>query len=375
MPNIEYSLYFDNNPATTAQKEKIDEITIQQEVDMAWEARLKIPITVDGQGNWTGDDENFMRAFARLRVEVKIGDQPSVPLFDGPVTGFESTMSSEPGQSSMTVIALDDTYYLNRLEQVVAYENKADHEVATDIYNEFGNIITSTVIESTPATGSAFPPNVMQRGTAMDILRYLSKRQGKHAYVLPGERPGESIGCFSAYPTATDGLTPLLLLGEERNIDSLQVNYCACKPANATASILRISDKSVVSETVQAGDAETMGDEPGEVDDAGTATRFLPPHQGETVDLAQAVTAVVTKAGYAYDVSAELLEETYPEVVSPYRVITVRAGNTPISGDYLIVKTTHNITRGGYAQSVELKRNARSTRFGSGQAGAAGGIF
>jgi len=374
MPGIEYRMFFNNNPATREQLDSVEEFTVDQEVDMAWEARLKIPISVNEQGNWTGEDENFMRPFTRVRVEIKIGEEPFIPLFDGPVIGFDSQMNSEPGQSTLTLIAHDDSFYLNRVEQVVAFENRLDHEVAAQIFNDFSHLITSTDIDNTPSSGSALPPFVVQRGTAMDILRFIARRQGMHAYILPGENPGNSIGCFNPFSTVPNGLSPLILLGAQRNIDSLHVRYCACKPSDANASTLRITDKQVVSETSRISEAELMGDETGE-DSSQAAIQLLPPQQGESVDLRQAVFAKVAASSYAYEVTGSILGNTYTTALRPYKVITVRAGNTPISGDYLITKTTHTITRSGYSQSFSLKRNARSSRFSARQASAAGGIF
>lgn len=374
MPDIQYRLFFNNSAASQQQLDLIDEVVVEQEVDMAWEVRLKIPISVDEQGNWTGEDEDFLEPFTRVRVEVKIGTDPFLPLFDGPVIGFDSSMSSEPGRSTLTLIAQDDTFFMNREEQVVAFENQLDHEIAQQVFSSYSDLVSGTEVDDTPASGSALDPFVVQRGTAMDILRSLARRQGKHAYVLPGENPGESIGCFSAFPTSPGDLPPLILLGAERNIDSLEVRYCACKPTDATASSLRISDKQVVSETSRSSDIERMGDESGE-DTSQAALQVLPPRQGESVDLAQVVGAVVETAGFAYEASGKLLEGTYAGVLKPYNVITVQAGNTAVSGDYLITKTTHTITRSTYSQSFNIMRNARSARFSGGQGGVPGGIF
>ena len=374
MPETEYRLFFDNTAATQQQLDKIHEVIVQQEVDMAWEARFKLSISADEQGNWTGDDENFMQPFTRFRVEVRIGTEPFVPLFDGPITGFDSQMNSEPGQSTLTMIAQDDTFFMNRVEEVVAFENRLDHEVAEQIFGDYSDFVSSTRVDTSPASGSALTPLVVQRGTAMDILRVLARRQGMHAYVLPGDNPGENIGCFNAFPTSPDGLPPLKLLGADRNIDSLQVRYCACKSSDAAASTLRITDKQVVDETSLAGDVELMGDETGE-DSSQAALQLLPPRQGESVDLRQAVDAVANAASYAYEAGGKILEETYTGVLQPYKVVTLQAGNTPVSGDYLITKSTHTITRSGYSQSFEIRRNARSSRYGGGQGGVPGGIF
>jgi hypothetical protein len=374
MPETQYRLFFNNTAASDQQLERIDRITVEQEVDMAWEMRLKVPISVDALGNWTGEDEAFMRPFSRIRVEIKLGTAPFVPLFDGPVTGFDSQMSSQPDQSTITLIAQDDTFFMNRVEQVVAFENRLDHEVAEQIFGDYSSQVSSTSIDTTPASGSALDALVVQRGTAMDILRFLARRQGMHAYVLPGDNPGSSIGCFKAFPTAQGQLPALVLLGQECNVDSLHVRYCACKPSDASASTLRITDKQVQSETSRSSDAELMGDETGE-DSSQAAMQLLLPQQGESVDLRQAVTARAIASSYAYVVNGKILEEKYDAVLQPYRVVTVRAGNSPVSGDYLITQTTHTITRSQYSQSFTLKRNARSSRFSAGQASVPGGIF
>jgi hypothetical protein len=374
MPDTEYRLFFNNTAAAQQQLDLIDEITVEQEVDMAWEARFKMSISADERGNWTGEDESFMQPFTRVRVEVKIGTDPFVPLFDGPITGFDSQMNSEPGQSTLTLIAQDDTFFMNRTEQVVAFENQSDHEVAQQIFGDYSDFVSSTQVDTTPASGSALTPLVVQRGTAMDILRYLARRQGMHVYVLPGDNPGENIGCFKVYPTSPDGLPPLKLLGADRNIDSLQVRYCACKSSDATASTLRITDKQVVEETSLSSDVELMGDETGE-ENIEPALQLLPPRQGESVDLGQAVAAVMNAASYGYEASGSILEDSYTACLQPYKVVTLQAGNTAVSGDYLITKTTHTVTRSGYSQSFEIKRNARSSRFGTGQGSLPGGIF
>lgn len=374
MPEVNYRIFFDNAKASQQTLEKIEAVTVEQEMDMAWEVRLEIPITLDNNGNWQGDDEDFMRPFCRVRVEIKLGDNPFSALFEGSITGFDSKMSSVPGKSAITLIAQDDTFYLNRVETVAAFEDKADHEIVEQIFNDFGDYIASKQVDKTPVSGTGLEPLVVQRGTTMELLRKLARRQGVHVYLLPGENPGESIGCFKTYPTSGDGLPPLILLGEKRNLDQLKVRYCACMPSDAMASTLKISDKSEVTETVRTSDVQFLGDETAE-DSFDADMQILPPFQGESVDLRQAVTAVVNTSSFSYHVEGNILEETYSQALQPYRVITLQAGNTPISGDYLVTKATHKITRAAYSQSFTLKRNARSARFGSGQNSPTGGIF
>lgn len=360
MSNIEYRLFFNNNPATRVQLDRVEEITVEQEVDMAWEARIQIPMCVDEKGKWSKEDEEFMKSFSRVRVEIKVGENPYVPLIDGPIVGYESQRSSEPGQSSITLRIQDDSVYLNREDRVFRFENLSDHEIASRIFGEVEQI-ASTDVEDTPDPPGSLPPVVVQRGSKMQLLRFLARRQGVHAYVLPGESPGQSIGCFKSFPTRTDGLPPLVLLGAERNMDSFNPMNDAQRPARVRASTLSITDKRITTRTSSFGDLDILGDEQGFENESDTATQILPPHQGETVDLDRAVSGETLNSSYSYEATGSVLDHCYKAALQPYRLVTVKGANDRSSGNYVITKVTHTMTRSAYSQSFSMRRNARSS--------------
>ena len=74
--------------------------------------------------------------------------------------------------------------------------------------------------------------------------------------------------------------------------------------------------------------------------------------------------------------SASLVPGCYDTVLSAYDVVTVRAGELPESGNWLLHKVTHRITQSVYSQDIEAKRNAQSDLGGGGlNLGAASGLF
>lgn len=362
MPSVEYKIHFNNDPATRRQLDRIGEITVEQEVDMAWEARIEFPACVDENGNWTGEDEDFMRSFSRVRIEIKNGTAPFVPLIDGPVVKSYDQRSSQPGQSSITLHVQDDSVYLNREENVELFEG-SDQEIAEQILGNIEQIHTVDVESESSAesgTGSSLTPVVVQRGTAINILRFLAKRQGKHVYVLPGENPGESIGCFRSFPAQPDGLPQLVLLGSNRNFETFNSRYDAQRPSRVRASTLSITDKSITTSTSRFSDIERLGDEQPFENESDTSTHILPPRQGESVDLDQAVSSQAADLSHAFEVTGNVIGRCYTGVLRPYRVVTVIAGNTKLSGDYEIRRVTHTLTRSDYSQSFTLRRNAIS---------------
>jgi phage protein D len=185
-----------------------------------------------------------------------------------------------------------------------------------------------------------------------------------HAYVWPGDNPGDSVGCFRDFPTSPEGLPPLVLLGNERNIETFNVRNNAQNPSDVQASTMRFSDRSIVSRTVRHRDVELMGKESAIESVQEPATQVLAPRQGGTMDLRQAATAQAQRTSYAYEATGKVRTECYGDILRPYQMVTVQAGNIPQSGNYIIFKVEHNLTRSIYSQSFSLKSDAKSQRHG-----------
>jgi hypothetical protein len=373
MPEVNYRLFFNDEAASRELLDRVDEITVEQRVDTAWEARLKIPVCLDEHGNWQGDDEDYMSSFSAVRVEIKVADQPYQALVDGPVVGYDTQRSAEPGQSFITLIVHDDSAHLNQEEQLSRFDNMADHEVAEQLFNDVDRI-ASNEVETTPAASGGLPPTIVQRGTGMQILRAMARRQGMHAYVLPGDSPGQSVGCFKRLPASAGDIPALVVLGSERNVTGFNLTHNAQSPAQVQASALRVTDKGVVTSTSSFRDLDLLGDQQAHQNDRSTATLVAPPHFGTGVDLDRHVAAQSERASYAYSATGSIIGECYRGVLLPYNLVSVRGANAQSSGDYLIHQVRHQLTRSSYSQTFTLKRNARSEA-GAGSSFSSGSIF
>lgn len=377
MSATRYKLYFNDNPATREQLDSVEEITVRQEIDMAWEARFQIPVCVDDKGKWKDEDEAFMKSFSRVRAEVQLGDNPYVPLIDGPIVAHDSDKSPEPGQSSITLIVRDDSVYLNREEEITNFEGRPDHEIAKRLFGGVPRIARTDIDPAAPRRGIGNrPPAAIQRATAMQMLRQLARDQGMHAFVLPGDKPGQSIGCFKRLSTSPAGLPPLILLGKDRNMETFNVTNDAENPSRFQAFFLDVANKKVIDSTSSLDRLERLGPEPpfdfGEGD---TAVQIALPGPGSTVDTARRVLAEAERASYALEATGSVLPGCYPAVLRPYRAVSVRAINDRLSGDYRIRRVTHTLTRSGYSQSFALMRNARSGGAGNAFSDLIGKIF
>jgi len=360
MGAVEYKVFFDGTAATTDQLDKIDEVSVDQAVDKAWEARLKIPVCVNNDGKWEGEEEAWMKAFTRIRIEVNAGDGKFVPLIDGPVVGFDSARSAVPGKSEVTVVVHDDSALLNRESKVEVTEGQSDSDLAEQIFLD-AQLGGTPDIDPTPPQPDNKTAASVRRGTPMQYLRDLARRnQDWHAYVLPGLLPATSIGCFKQFPTDTDGLPELSLMGADRNIETFNVNNKAATPTTVNAATLALDHSGVKTASSSYRDATLMGSQVPDSANTNQSTSLLPPGQSDRVDLDQATKSAAANSGYALEATGSIVPFCYSAALSPYRVVLVKISDSQFSGKYLITQVKHTLTQSIYTQSFSMKGNAVS---------------
>jgi len=369
MATVQYRLYFDNAQIDQAQIDQFTEIRIDQAIGLAAEAELDLPVSTDDSGAWSGQDDDFSSPFHRIRIEVQIGEGDFVPLIDGPVVAQRFALKAEPDDSQLTLVVHDDSVLLNRDEKVVVFEDKAASDIARALIEEPG---LSSEIDDTPPEGGALTRYVVQRGTNMQLLRQLARRNGMWAYVKPGPKPGKSVGVFARPSFATSDLPEILLLGPDRNIDVFSVEFDALRPLKAQAGSVTIADTSEVDSDVESASLAPLGDEAlhGVLDTIGTA--MLARTREEQADIDAAAQAAVDLSAFAYSAQGELSNDLYEGIIQPYQVVSVAGIGARLSGNYVVSRVSHKLNDACYQQQFALIRNARSA---SGGGGIPGGII
>jgi hypothetical protein len=374
MPATAYRLYFDDAPASRAQLDLVEKITVEQELDIAWEARLEVPICTNDSGVWSDENASLLTQVRRVRVEVKVGDDPWVALIDGPVVTIESAMSATPGQSTATIVVDDDSFYLSREEKQDRFDGMLDSDVADQLFRGATQIV-DTEIDTTNAPPSGTTNAVaIQRGTAMAMIRRLAERNGMHAYVRPGDEPGASVGVFETLPTTADDLEPLVLLGADRNLATFSSQNDGAAPAKVTIFTLDPIDGTTSSANASPSDGALLGANSPTAADGQVGSVILPPSDG-SVDAQTQADAAAVRNGYAFNADGSVVSDCYPSVLLPYHVVSVRGVDGRQSGDWLIVHVTHSLDRSVYTQTFKLGRNATSDGASSSAIAVPAGIF
>jgi hypothetical protein len=354
----EFKVFYGTTAATKEQLDAIEQIVVEQEVGRAWEARIKIPVCIAEDGSWDSENEPAYAEFARVRVEVKIGEGEFVPLIDGRIVEQQPDLNASPGLSAITLVVHDDTTLLHRDEGSEPYTG-TDSDIAMTILSdaELGGIVE---VEATTA-GADTEAVTNRNGTRMQMLREIMTRNpGFHAYVQPGADVSTSDAFFKKLPTEPDASLPTMFMsGSDQNIGSFSIQRNSARAATVEASHLSMSDKSVTNATASHADAPPTA---GETSTGGTAidtrVRRLDPGVGDHADLNEAAAGAADESSYTLSAEGSVIPSCYSAVLSPYRMVSVRLSNSRYSSDYVIYKVVHTLGISEYTQSFSVRGNA-----------------
>lgn len=348
-----FRLWFGSREATLEELARFEEIELTQEVDKFWEARCRMAMFLDAQGRWKHRPDQTAAAFSRMRIALDPGDGVFVALIDGPVTQFDSRLDSQPGRSTATFVVRDDSVLLHRGEDNEVFRDKRDSEVAEELFRAVPSI---TTVQVTPPTGATHPVT-SRRGTRLDLLSRLARANRRRAYVLPGEAPGTSIGCFLADTRVPNPAWPVLkLIGDDRNLGDATIEEDPDAPERTSARTLRLNDGVLAGFETGAAALGLTGDRPAVPDEA-APLRQLPPEEALREDPEDAVSTRAERAGLAYKLSSSVIPGCCRAVLMPYQMARIECGSTPYSGNYFLTKVVHRITPSVWTTSFEGRRS------------------
>src|SRR5277367_3762515 len=181
MADLAYTILIDDAPASLDLLDVIQEIEIEDHSEMADMLRMSVAIAVkDGCVGWSVIDDNTFQRLTKIRVSVNVGTGKTEPLLEAYVTEANADFANQPGQSILNIVAMEATVLMNLLEDNKDWPNMADSDIAERI---FRNYQFNPVVDQTQPTWQENDYTTMQRGTDIQFLQALAKRNGYECYV------------------------------------------------------------------------------------------------------------------------------------------------------------------------------------------------
>lgn len=357
MLNVSYTLTIEGAPVSADIIAAIREIEVEDHAEMADMMRLRLAVAVRENGSgWTVLDEELFERLTNLRLSVTVGSNNSIPLIDAYVIDTNTEFAYQHGNSVLEVVAMDPTVLMNLEEKVRPWPDMADSDIASTIYGEYG---FSAQVEQTQPTRQEVDRTVMQRGTDIQFLRELARRNGYESYVELNTDTGQVEGHFHL-PRVDQTHQGVLSvnMGTATNVNSFQGRNDMIRPASAVANNLQISDQSDQNADASESALTNLGNSTTTTADRPRTVLISNTGLSETGELQTYAQAVVDRSAWSIRAEGELSTVTYGSILRAKRPVNVRGAGRQFSGTYYVEKVLHRISDEGYTQKFTLRRNA-----------------
>jgi phage protein D len=395
-----YQLFLNGQAADAGLYAAVSVLEVEENMDLPGAVQLTLPIALTSGGDLNYESDSRLQPLANLAVVVTppsgsasgspaaalgaaasalgvggSGSPAAQCIFDGYILTHKLHLETGTTNSTLVVWGQDASWLMNLEEKLKEWVNVTDADVANSIFNSYG--ISPASDNSTDDSPSHVESghSLMQRGSDIQFLRMLARRNGKVCRVACQDQPGKRTGYFSepnlgGNPVATISLNDL----NGWSVSKLDIKWDATLPTSVIArqALFTDSDPNGVSADQTDSGLASLGN------------RELADFTGQPLSVL--LTTTVDNAGELKLRAQSLLRESgwfvrcEGETDLARLGVVLRAGTIvsisdigPLhSGNYLVWSVWHSISADAHKMKFQLVRNAVGPAPSGGSGGLAG---
>jgi phage protein D len=359
MPAVTYTLTIDGLPAGEDLLQAIQQIEVEDHANMADMVRLRVVIGVaDGCSGWSFVDDDIFQRLAKIQIKVAVGSGREETLINANIIETNATFANQPGTSILNVVAMDPTVLMNLRQVVKAWPNRSDSDVAREIFSAADYNFTP-IVEATNWRRQENQQTMIQRGTDIQFLQELARRNGFEVYIETNGKTGVVEGHFHAPRLNVPPQGVLSVnMRDATNVNSFNARFDMLRPSTVQTTNLDVQSRETQQSQVSRSSSTTLGRETAL---GSQQPRVVLPAQtglsrtGEQQPFAQ---ALADESALAITADGELNTVAYGAVMRAKRPIAVRGAGKQFSGTYYVERVNHILTADSYKQNFTLRRNA-----------------
>jgi phage protein D len=359
MPAVTYTLTIGGLPASEDLLQAIQQIEVEDHASMADMVRLRVVIGVaDGCAGWSFVDDDIFQRLAKIQIKVAVGSGREETLINANIIETNATFANQPGTSILNVVAMDPTVLMNLKQVVKAWPNRSDSDVAREIFSAREYNFTP-IVDTTNWRRQENDQTMMQRGTDIQFLQELARRNGFEVYIETNGNTGVVEGHFHAprLDLPPQGVLSVNMR-DATNVNSFNARFDMLRPATVQTANLDVESAEPQQSQVTRSRSTTLGRETAL---GSQQQRVVLPAQtglartGEQQPYAQ---GLADESALAITADGELNTVAYGAVMRAKRTIDVRGAGKQFSGTYYVERVHHVLTADSYKQNFTLRRNA-----------------
>ncbi len=336
-------------------------LEVEENVDLPGAVQLTLPVNATDAGDLTWVNDSGLQPFASVAVVATIEGQADECIFDGFVLSHKLHLETGTTAATLQVWGQDASWLMNLEEKTKEWTDVTDAGVANSIFNDYGITPDSGNLQDDSPSHTEDGHSLMQRGTDIQFLRGLGRRNGKLVRVACGAQPGQRTGYFGKPKLEGDPAITLSINDTENwNVRALDFEWDVTRPTQVKARQALFNDPD---EDGAAGDASDSGLDP-------LAARGLSAFSGKDItvllaapvdeagELLMRAKAVLRDAGWFARCEGEADAARLKAVLRAGTVVQVAGVGSLNSGKYYVWSVRHTITSDAHKMKFVLVRNA-----------------
>jgi len=357
MPAISYTVTLDGNPLDAAVLGKLRKVECEEHAGMADLLRLTFALTQkDDRSGWLVLDDNVFQRLGKLTLSIAVGSGRAQDILEAYVVEVTAEFANDPAGNALSVVAFDPTVLMNLEEKARAWANMADSDIASSIFGEYG---FSTDVSATQPSRTENTVTTVQRGSDIQFLRQLARRNGYECYVTPDPTSGAATGHFHPprYDAAPQG-TLSVGMGRDSTVESLRITYDEARPAQTQTANIDLFSSGAQTAQVTSISSPSLGRTSTLPSDQPRKVLVNPLGLTDAGELQTYAQAVADRSAVAIRAEGELNAQAYQGVLRARGTVLVRGVGPALSGTYYVERVLHTFEASSYKQGFTLRRNA-----------------
>jgi hypothetical protein len=352
------------------------EVEEHLELPGAVQLNLGVSRSADGDLNFVGDSR--FKPFANLAVVATPEGKAPQCIFDGYVLSHKLHLQTGTTGSTLQVWGQDASWLMNLEEKVREWVDMTDADVADTLFGEYGITPSPDNREDDSPAHTEDGHTLMQRGSDIQFLRQLARRNGKLCRVACTDTPGQRTGYFAKPKLDGDPLVTLTLNDPEGawTVEALDLEWDVSRPSAVKARQALFTDDDpdgIGAETSEAGLA--LLDQRGLTEFAGRPmTVLLAAPVDDAGELMLRAQSLLRETGWFVRCEGEADVARLNAVLRAGAIVQIDAAGILHSGKYFVWSVRHTITAEAHKMKFTLVRNAIGPAPGGG-GGILGGLL
>jgi phage protein D len=379
-----FQLILNGQPADQDLYTSISTLEVEESLDMPAALQLSLPVGRSAAGDLTYVSDSRFAPLANVAVVAGTGSAASNAvggavgavasalgggsatsttqcIFDGYVLSHKIHLESGITASTLALWGQDASWLMNMTEKTREWIDVTDADVANTIFGDYGITPAAENTQDDSPSHTEAGHSLMQRGSDIQFLRGLARRNGKVCRVACADKPGARTGYF-AKPKMDGDPVATLTINDPQNwtVRALDIEWDATR---ATAVVARQAlftdpDSSGVSGDTSDSGLPLLSDRSLATFTGQPMTVMLTVPVDDALELSLRAQSLLRESLWFVQCEGDSDVERIGLVLRAGMVVAVAGVGALHSGNYLVWRVRHTLTPDSHTMKFVLVRNA-----------------